>query len=104
MVFVAAAICPHPPLLVPTAMGAAGRPETEPGGQPEQIRPLSPRAVAGPRIRQVSPRALADTQIRQLRSSCYAAVRELASAAPDLIAVVGSGPATRSYPGTAAGS
>jgi len=94
MAFVAAAICPHPPLLVPAAMGAAGWPETEP---PEQ-------AAQSKQIRQLRPSALADTQFRRLRAACYAAVRELDSAAPDLIAVVGSGPVTRSYPGTAAGT
>ena len=68
----AAAVCPHPPLLIPAATGAAA-------GDP--------------------PPAL-----RAVREACDAAVRALAAAEPDLIAVVGGGPADREYGATAAGS
>jgi len=68
----AAAVCPHPPLLIPAATGAAA-------GDP--------------------PPAL-----RAVRDACDMAVRALAAAGPDLIAVVGGGPADREYDATAAGS
>ena len=68
----AAAVCPHPPLLIPAAIGAAA-------GDP--------------------PPAL-----RAVRDACDAAVHALAAAEPDLIAVVGGGPADREYGATAAGS
>jgi len=68
----AAAVCPHPPLLIPAALGAAA---SDP------------------------PPAL-----RAVRDACEAAVRALAAAGPDLIAVVGGGPADREYDATAAGS
>ena len=68
----AAAVCPHPPLLIPAAIGAAA-------GDP-------PSALSA------------------VRDACEAAVRALAAAEPDLIAVVGGGPADREYDATAAGS
>jgi len=68
---IAAAVCPHPPLLIPAALGAAGDP---------------PPALS----------AVGD--------ACDAAVRALAAAAPDLIAVVGGGPASREYRPGAAGT
>jgi hypothetical protein len=69
---IAAAVCPHPPLLIPAALGAAG---TEP--------PAVLRAVA---------------------EACDAAVHALVAAEPDLIAVVGGGPADHEYEASAAGS
>lgn len=67
---IAAAVCPHPPLLIPAALGAAA-------GDP----PAPLVAVAG---------------------ACDQAVRALLAAGPDLVAVVGGGPADREYgPGTA---
>ncbi len=69
---IAAAVCPHPPLLIPAALGAAG---SEP--------PAVLRAVA---------------------EACDAAVHALVAAEPDLIAVVGGGPADREYEAGAAGS
>jgi len=67
---IAAAVCPHPPLLIPATLGAAA-------GDP-------PAPLA----------AVTDT--------CDQAVRALLAAEPDLIAVVGGGPADREYaPGTA---
>jgi hypothetical protein len=68
----AAAVCPHPPLLIPAATDAAA-------GDP--------------------PPAL-----RAVRDACDAAVHVLAAEEPDLIAVVGGGPADREYGATAAGS
>jgi hypothetical protein len=69
---IAAAVCPHPPLLIPAAFGAAA-------GDP----PPTLRAVG---------------------DACEAAVRALAAAEPDLVAVVGGGPADREYEAGAAGS
>ena len=68
----AAAVCPHPPLLIPAAIGGAA-------GDP-------PPALCA------------------VRDACDASVRALAAAEPDLIAVVGGGPADREYGATAAGS
>jgi hypothetical protein len=68
----AAAVCPHPPLLIPAATGAAA----------------SDPAPA----------------LSAVRDACDVAVRGLAAAGPDLIAVVGGGPADREYDATAAGS
>jgi hypothetical protein len=69
---IAAAVCPHPPLLIPAALGAAAS------------RP---------------PPAL-----RAVRDACDVAVRALAAAGPDLIAVVGGGPANHEYQADAAGT
>ena len=69
---IAAAVCPHPPLLIPAALGAAG---SEP--------PAVLRAVA---------------------EACDAAVHALVAAEPDLIAVVGGGPADHEYEAGAARS
>jgi len=69
---IAAAVCPHPPLLIPAAIGAAA---SDP-----------PPALC----------AVVD--------ACDTAVRALAAAKPDLIAVVGGGPAGREYGAGAAGS
>src|SRR5215475_365962 len=68
----AAAVCPHPPLLIPAALGAAAS---------------DPPAA-----------------LRAVRDACDVAVRALAAAGPDLLAVVGGGPADREYDATAAGS
>ena len=68
---IAAAVCPHPPLLIPAAIGAAA---SDP----------PPARCRG-------------------RDACDAAVRALAAAEPDLIAVVGGGPADREYEAGAAG-
>lgn len=69
---IAGAVCPHPPLLIPAALGGAA-------AQP----PAALRAVAG---------------------ACDVAVHALVAAKPDLIAVVGGGPADREYEAGAAGS
>jgi hypothetical protein len=69
---IAAGVCPHPPLLIPAASGAAA---SDP--------PPTLSAVG---------------------DACAVAVRALAAAEPDLIAVVGGGPADRDYEADAAGS
>ena len=69
---IAAAVCPHPPLLIPAALGAAGR---------------EPQAA-----------------LRAVGEACQLAVAALVAAGPDLIAVVGGGPADREYEAGAAGS
>ena len=69
---IAAAVCPHPPLLIPAAIGAAA---SDP-----------PPALSA------------------VRDASEVAVRALAAAGPDLIAVVGGGPAGREYEAGAAGS
>ena len=81
-VLVAAAVCPHPPLLVPEAMGASGR--------------------SASRCHQA--RQHVDAQIRALRSACQGAAAALAAARPDVIAVVGAADRAAVYPDTAAGS
>jgi hypothetical protein len=67
---VAAAVCPHPPVLIPAVMGSAG---------------------TGP-------------EFGDLREACAAAVRALLLAQPDLLVVVGGGPADGTYTWPAAGS
>jgi hypothetical protein len=88
-VLVAAAVCPHPPLLAPAAMGLAGDQD------------LAENLAAN--LSQAGQDGV-DEQIRRVRAACYQAVRELAAADPDLIVVVGAGNSTRSLPGSAAGS
>jgi len=60
--------------------------------------------VAGGLDASTGSQAQVDAQIRQLRAACYAAVRDLAAARPDLLVVVGGGSVTATYPGSAAGS
>jgi hypothetical protein len=69
---IAAAVCPHPPLLIPAAIGAAA------GDRPSELSAVG--------------------------DACQVAVRALAAAEPDLIAVVGGGPADREYEAGTAGS
>ena len=80
---VAAAVCPHPPLLIPAAMGAAG---------------LGDSGSAG------VGRHDADAELRELRACCADAVADLLAAGPDLLVVVGGAAATAAYDGHAAGS
>jgi hypothetical protein len=80
-VLVAAAVCPHPPLLIPAAMGAAGL-----VGRPD---------AAGP---------AGDAELRELRASCVSAVTALLAAGPDLLAVVGGAAAGATYAGPVGGS
>jgi len=85
-VLVAGAICPHPPLLIPAAMGAAGLD----GGGPADAG----LDGAGP----------ADAELRGVRASCAAAVAGLLAAGPDLLVVVGGAARGAVYAGHAAGS
>ena len=66
----AAAVCPHPPVLIPAVMGSAG---------------------TGP-------------ELGDLRAACAAAVRGLLLARPDLLIVVGGGPADGTWTWPVAGS
>jgi hypothetical protein len=79
-VLVAAAVCPHPPLLIPAAMGAAG---------------LDPAGAAG-----TGP----DAELRELRACCAAAVAGLLAAGPDLLIVVGGAAQSAVYAGHVTGS
>ena len=67
---IAAAVCPHPPLLVPEVTGAHG--------------PGAPDPAAG--------------ELRRLRTACHEAVAVLIGAAPDLLVVVGGAGQTTEYP------
>jgi hypothetical protein len=95
-VLAAAAVCPHPPLLVPEAMGAAGLAATfhdhAISGGPE---PVTSSAITKSGV---------DSQLAELRAACGAAVAGLAAARPDLIAVVGGAQETAEYEASAAGS
>jgi hypothetical protein len=73
---IAAAVCPHPPLLVPEVTGAHG-----PG----------------------TPDPAAD-ELRRLRTACRDAVAVLLGAAPDLLVVAGGAGQTAEYPAAAGGS
>jgi hypothetical protein len=83
-VLVAAAVCPHPPLLVPEVTGAAG------------LRGAGGRVAGG------DVGDLAD--LGALRAACNAAAVDLVGARPDLIVVAGGAAATAAYEGQAAGS
>ena len=73
---IAAAVCPHPPLLVPEVTGARG-----PG----------------------TPDPAAD-ELRRLRTACRVAVAVLLDAAPDLLVVTGGAGKTAEYPAGTGGS
>ena len=73
---IAAAVCPHPPLLVPEVTGAHG--------------PGAPDPAAG--------------ELRRLRAACRDAVAVLPGEAPDLLVVVGGAGQTAEYPAAAGGS
>jgi hypothetical protein len=90
-VLVAAAVCPHPPLLIPAAMGAAGRGDAGPDD-------------AGP-DRDVPGEAWpADVELRELRTCSIAAVAGLLAAGPDLLIVVGGAAQSAVYAGDVTGS
>jgi hypothetical protein len=109
-VLVAAAVCPHPPLLVPEAMGAAGLRPAAALGDTELARPavsFHDHGESG-RPEPVTPSVImkpgSDAQISALRAACTAAVASLAAARPDLVAVVGGAGQTAVYQASAAGS
>lgn len=91
---VAAAVCPHPPVLVPEAMGQAGRPRAGTG------------EVAGPDpdVTAASPPGRVDAQLRVVRQVCIEAVGALAAARPTVIIIVGTGESTRYHPASSAGT
>ena len=78
---IAAAVCPHPPLLVPEVTGADGADADGPGAD-------------GPGA----------GELRRLRAACREAAAVLLEAAPDLLVVVGGATHTTEYPSTAGGS
>ncbi len=85
-VLIAAAVCPHPPLLIPEATGA-----------PEATG--TPGATGAPGV--------GDAELRRLRTACHQAVSALLAERPDLIAVVGGDPKaghTAGYPPGTPGS
>jgi hypothetical protein len=73
---IAAAVCPHPPLLVPEVTGAHGPGASDPGAR----------------------------ELRRLRTACRDAVAVLLGAAPDLLVVAGGAGQTAEYPAAAGGS
>ncbi len=90
---VAAAVCPHPPLLVPDAIGAAGLfHDREWFADPERRPPFTIMEGGD------------DSRIPELRAACGAAVAGLAAALPDLIVVVGGADESAEYAASAAGS
>jgi hypothetical protein len=95
-VLVAAAVCPHPPLLIPAAMGAAGLDGAGPADAGQD--------GAGPADAGQDGAAAADAELRGLRASCAAAVAGLLAAGPDLLVVVGGAARGAVYAGHAAGS
>jgi hypothetical protein len=74
---VAAAVCPHPPLLVPEATGAGAGPAAEATAEAEELN--------------------------RLRAACDAAVAVPLASRPDLLVVVGGAVRTADYPPEAAG-
>jgi len=73
---IAAAVCPHPPLLVPEVTGADGPAANDPGA----------------------------AELRRLRGACREAVAALLGAGPELLVVVGGAAQTAEYPPAAGGS
>jgi hypothetical protein len=82
---VAAAVCPHPPLLVPEATGASGTPGT----------PGASAASAAP--------AAEAEELDRLRAACDAVVAVLLASRPDLLVIVGGAARAADYPPEAAG-
>jgi len=96
-VLVAAAVCPHPPLLIPAATGAAG---TTGNGRASSRRAGTRPDGAGHDGAGHDGAA----ELRELRTACRAAVSALLAAGPDLLAMVGGAPENAVYAGPAAGS
>jgi hypothetical protein len=110
-VLVAAAVCPHPPLLIPAAAGAAGwaagvapGPEPRDGAEPAAASGADGEAVSSCGTGGGEPQPDDDTVLRWVRAACRAAVASLTRAEPDLIVVVGGAAAAGEYSGAAAGS
>ena len=81
---VAAAVCPHPPLLVPEATGAGMRASAGPAASP-----AASAAEAG--------------ELDRLRAACDVAVAVLLASRPDQLVIVGGAARTADYPPEAAG-
>jgi predicted nucleotidyltransferase len=84
---IAAAVCPHPPLLVPAATGAA---KESAGTGPAGTGPVG----TGP----------GRAELAALRQACDAAVAMLTAADPDLLIAVGGAGHTARHPADAAGT
>jgi hypothetical protein len=93
-VLIAAAVCPHPPLLIPEVSGSG----------PASAAAEGPAAGDGPAARAGSAAAVGMSALAQLRAACDAAVAELLWVGADLVAVVGGAAEPGVYPGSAAGS
>jgi hypothetical protein len=106
-VLVAAAVCPHPPLLIPAAAGAAGwtadAGDTADAGAGEEPQDGGEPAAAGGTAGGEPPPG-DDAVLPWVRAACRAAVAGLSRAEPDLIVVVGGADAAGEYSGSAAGS
>ena len=99
---VAAAVCPHPPLLIPAAMGAAGLTATVLAGNEHAG---NRQAGSGRGCGGADAAALAsDAELLEVRASCVLAVAALLAAAPDLLAVVGGAAKAATYTEPVAGS
>ncbi len=101
---VAAAVCPHPPLLIPAALGAAG---LDAAGVPGADAAVPGVDAGGPGGAAAEPGAAVaepGAVLRQVRAACFAAVADLLRAGPDLIVVVGTAARSAAYGGSAAGS
>jgi hypothetical protein len=91
----AAAVCPHPPLLVPEATGGLG--PAAAGGQAGRVVPPGTSRVTGAS----DPGA---GELARLRAACRDAVAVLLAAAPDLLVVTGGAARTAEYPAGVGGS
>jgi hypothetical protein len=122
-VLVAAAVCPHPPLLIPAAAGAAGRAanaapgeQSRDGGEPAAAcgtsggGAVTADSAGGGAVAADStggggePQPDAEAVLRRVRAACRAAVTGLTRANPDLIVLVGGAAVAGEYNGSAAGS
>ena len=86
---IAAAVCPHPPLLIPEVTRGVGA-----------VVPRGPGRLTGA----PGPGAGELHELRCLRAACRGAVAALLGAAPDLLVVVGGAGQTAEYPPGAGGS
>ena len=103
---VAAAVCPHPPLLIPAAMGAAGLDDAGlDAAAPADAEPdAAGRDAAGRDGAGLDRAGAADAEVRELRACCAAAVAGLLAAGPDLVIVVGGAAQSAVYAGHVTGS
>jgi hypothetical protein len=102
-VLIAAAICPHPPLLIPEVSGPGPAPAAASAAAAVQATAAASTPAAVQATAAASTPAAA-SELAALRSACDAAVAELMAAGADLIEVVGTAAEAGCYPGSAAGS